>query len=82
MKPANNDEIRQARISARTRALRGMSGRKADVTSSIRMLTARAMLRKGRDSLIVAQVTHVPQALVELMREIDIDVDPRPRRAG
>jgi hypothetical protein len=44
------------------------------------MLTARAMLRKGGDPLTVAQVTHVPQALVELMR--DIDVDPRPRRTG
>ena len=29
--------------------------------------TARAMLRKGGDPLTVAQVTHLPQALVELM---------------
>ena len=50
------------------------------MTASIRILTAQAMLRKGRDPLTVAQATHVPQALVELMR--DIDVDPRPRRTG
>jgi len=78
--PADNDETRQARISARTRTPRGVSGRRFDVTASIRMLTARAMLRKGQDPLTVAQVTHVPQALVELMR--DIDADPGPRRTG
>jgi hypothetical protein len=78
--PADNDEIREARVSARAQTLRGVSGRKSEVTASIRILTARAMLRKGRDPLTVAQVTHVPQALVELMR--DIDVDPRPHRTG
>jgi hypothetical protein len=72
VEPAANGEPR--------RTLRDASGRRADATPSIRMLTARAMPRKGRDPLTVAQVTHVPQALVEFMR--DIDVDPRPRRAG
>jgi hypothetical protein len=42
------------------------------------MLAARAMLRDGRDPLTVAEVTHIPLALVELMR--DIDTDPRRRR--
>ena len=80
MNPADNEETRQARVSAQTQTLRGVSGRKSDMTASIRILTAQAMLRKGRDPLTVAQATHVPQALVELMR--DIDVDPRPRRTG
>jgi hypothetical protein len=78
--PADNDETRQTRVAGRTQTLRCVSGRKSEVSASIRILTARAMLRKGRDPLTVAQATHVPQALVELMR--DIDVDPRPRRTG
>ena len=48
----------------------------------IRMLTARAMLRDGRDPLDVAEVTHIPLAVVELMRDIDEDPRPRRRRAG
>ena len=80
MNPADDDEIREARVSARAQTLRGVSGRKPDVTASIRILTARAMLRKGRDPLTVAQATHVPQALVEFMR--DVDVDARPHRTG
>ena len=80
MNPTDNDESRQARMSARTRSLRGVSRRTSDVTASIRMLTARAMLRHGRDPLTVAEATRVPLALVELMR--DIDADPRPRRTG
>jgi hypothetical protein len=48
------------------------------VAARIAMLAARAMLRDGRDPLTVAEVTHIPLALVELMR--DIDTDPRRRR--
>ena len=55
--------------------------RSDDVAGRIRMLTARAMLRDGRDPLTVAEVTHIPLALVELMRDIDAD-QRRRRRAG
>jgi hypothetical protein len=51
------------------------------VAAKIRMLTARAMLRDGRDPLTVAEVTHIPLALVEFMRDIDTDPRPRGRRA-
>ena len=71
MDRADNAESREARISTRARTPRGGSGRNPHVTASIRMLTARAMLRDGRDLLTVAEVTHVPLALVELMRDID-----------
>jgi len=56
--------------------------RSDDVAGRIRMLTARAMLRDGRDPLTVAEVTHIPQTLVELMRDIDADQRRRRRRAG
>jgi hypothetical protein len=52
------------------------------VAARIRMLAARAMLRDGRDPLTVAEVTHIPLALVELMRDIDADPRRRRRRAG
>jgi hypothetical protein len=48
-----------------------------DVAARIRMLTARAMLREGRDPLTVAEVTHIPLVLVELMRDIDADLRGR-----
>ena len=66
MEHAENDDPRRG------------SRRSSGVTARIRMLTARAMLRDGDDPLTVAEVTHVPLALVELMR--DIDADPRRRR--
>jgi hypothetical protein len=52
------------------------------VAARIRMLTARAMLRDGRDPLTVAEVTHIPLDLVQLMRDIDADPRPRGRSAG
>jgi hypothetical protein len=81
---AEDQDHRGARPSPRVRAPRGVSGRRSDgtATASIRMLTARAMLRHGRDPSTIAEATHLPQALVELMRDIDPTPSPRHRRAG
>ncbi len=50
----------------------GVSGQRADgtLTATIRMLTARAMLRHGGDPAVVATTTRVPQALVEVMADM------------
>jgi hypothetical protein len=56
MDSAEDQDHRGARPSPRVRAPRGVSGRRSDgtATASIRMLTARAMLRHGRDPSTVA----------------------------
>jgi hypothetical protein len=84
MDSAEDQDHRGARPSPRVRAPRGVSGRRSDgtATASIRMLTARAMLRHGRDPSTVAEAKQVPRALVELMRAIDSNLSPRHRRAG
>jgi hypothetical protein len=78
------DPRRGTRTLARVQTPPGVSGRRSHgaLTASIRMLTARAMLRHGRDPLTIAEATHVPLALVELVRDIDADRHPRHRRAG
>ena len=60
-----------------------VSGRRAHGTlaACIRMLTARAMLRHGRDAAAVAHATQVPQALVELIADTDTPTDGPPTPA-
>jgi hypothetical protein len=79
----NEDPRRETRTPTRVQTPPGVSGSRSHgtLTASIRML-ARAMLRHGRDPLTIAEATHVPLALVELMRDIDADRHPRHRRAG
>jgi hypothetical protein len=79
----DNEDPGETRTPARVRTPRGVSGRShGTLTATIRMLTARAMLRHGRDRLTVAEATHVPLALVELMRDVDPNLSPRQRRTG
>ena len=80
----DNEDPRETRTPGRVRTPRGVSGRRSHgtLTASIRMLTARAMLRHGRDPLTVAEATHVPMALVELMSDVDPNLSPRQRRTG
>jgi hypothetical protein len=66
--------------SAKVPAAHGLSPRSSPATVRIRMLVARAMLRDGGDRLTVAEVTHLPLALVELM--CAIDAGRRPHRRG
>jgi hypothetical protein len=84
MDSVEDQDHRGSRPSPSVRAPRGVSGRRSGgtATASIRMLTARAMLRHGRDPSTVAEATHVPWALVELMRDSDPNLSPRHRRAG
>lgn len=64
---------------AKITAPQGVSGQRADgtLTATIRMLTARAMLRHGGDPAVVATTTRVPQALVEVMADM-ADTPTRP----
>lgn len=64
---------------AKIAAPQRVSGQRADgtLTATIRMLTARAMLRHGGDPAVVATTTRVPQVLVEVMADM-ADTSTRP----
>jgi hypothetical protein len=59
-------------------APQGVSSTRSDGTLSatLRMLTVRALLRDSRDPAVIATATHVPQALVEVMAELDTPAAP------